>query len=230
MSDFSSNGSAGMQDQLHISEAELEQELTGPIHFTTKCKLVCSVCVVNGTLSITSNEVYFEVDESDATFKQLDDNLVNYVENFHGKWHFNEIRSVFSRRYLLQNVGLEVFVANRSSVMFAFTDRRTVEKVVNILPRVGVGPRYGLPQTRHTSLASPQQLFRSSNMTQKWQRREISNFEYLMYLNTIAGRTYNDLNQYLIFPWILNNYDSPTCDLNSPTSYRDLSKPIGKLE
>jgi hypothetical protein len=24
-------------------------------------------------------------------------------------------------------------------------------------------------------------------MTQKWQRREISNFEYLMFLNTIAG-------------------------------------------
>ena len=23
----------------------------------------------------------------------------------------------------------------------------------------------------------------------KWQRREISNFEYLMYLNTVAGRT-----------------------------------------
>jgi hypothetical protein len=28
---------------------------------------------------------------------------------------------------------------------------------------------------------------RNSNMTQKWQRREISNFEYLMFLNTIAG-------------------------------------------
>ncbi|CAF5067748.1 unnamed protein product, partial [Rotaria sp. Silwood1] len=47
-----------------------------------------------------------------------------------------------------------------------------------------------------TSLASAKQLFRSANMTQRWQRREISNFEYLMYLNTIAGRTYQDLNQY----------------------------------
>lgn len=28
-------------------------------------------------------------------------------------------------------------------------------------------------------------------MTQKWQRREISNFEYLMFLNTIAGKTYS---------------------------------------
>lgn len=31
---------------------------------------------------------------------------------------------------------------------------------------------------------------------QKWVCREISNFEYLMQLNTIAGRTYNDLSQY----------------------------------
>lgn len=31
---------------------------------------------------------------------------------------------------------------------------------------------------------------------QKWVLREISNFEYLMQLNTIAGRTYNDLSQY----------------------------------
>lgn len=34
---------------------------------------------------------------------------------------------------------------------------------------------------------SPRQIFQQSNMTQKWQRREISNFEYLMFLNTIAG-------------------------------------------
>lgn len=32
---------------------------------------------------------------------------------------------------------------------------------------------------------------RNSNMTQKWQRREISNFEYLMFLNTIAGKFKN---------------------------------------
>ena len=82
-------------------------------------------------------------------------------------------------------------------------------------------------------------------MTQRWQRREITNFEYLMYLNTIAGllvgcsrrekgsdascstqlgRTYQDLNQYPIFPWIIADYESEKLDLNSPSTYRDLSK------
>jgi hypothetical protein len=29
-----------------------------------------------------------------------------------------------------------------------------------------------------------------------------------MGLNTIAGRTYNDLSQYPVFPWILADYSS----------------------
>jgi hypothetical protein len=61
---------------------------------------------------------------------------------------------------------------------------------------------------------------RASNMTTKWQRREISNFEYLMFLNTIAGRTYNDLNQYPVFPWVITNYESSELDLSSPNNFR----------
>nr|BAH12663.1 unnamed protein product [Homo sapiens] len=142
---------------------------------------------------------------------------------------FSEIRAVFSRRYLLQNTALEVFMANRTSVMFNFPDQATVKKVVYSLPRVGVGTSYGLPQARRISLATPRQLYKSSNMTQRWQRREISNFEYLMFLNTIAGRTYNDLNQYPVFPWVLTNYESEELDLTLPGNFRDLSKPIGAL-
>ncbi|VDD89192.1 unnamed protein product [Enterobius vermicularis] len=113
--------------------------------------------------------------------------------------------------------------------MFAFANEDTVRKVVEYLPRVGVGVKYGLPQSRKTSLMTPRQLFKHSDMPQKWQRREISNFDYLMFLNTVAGRTYNDLNQYPIFPWILANYTSETLDLNEASNFRDLSKPIGAL-
>ncbi|KAJ7395428.1 hypothetical protein BTVI_155102 [Pitangus sulphuratus] len=156
---------------------------------------------------------------SNATIKVL-----AYTEGLHGKWMFSEIRAVFSRRYLLQNTALEVFMANRTSVMFNFPDQATVKKVVYSLPRVGVGTSYGLPQARRISLATPRQLYKSSNMTQRWQRREISNFEYLMFLNTIAGRTYNDLNQYPVFPWVLTNYESEELDLTLPGNFRDLSK------
>lgn len=60
-----------------------------------------------------------------------------------------------------------------------------------------------------------------------FQRGEISNFQYLMHLNTLAGRSYNDLMQYPVFPWILADYDSEELDLTHPATFRDFSKPMG---
>ena len=66
-----------------------------------------------------------------------------------------------------------------------------------------------------------------TELAARWQSRQISNFEYLMRLNTLAGRTYNDLNQYPVFPWVLRDYTSATLDLSDPATFRDLSKPMG---
>uniref|UniRef100_A0A3Q4H6F2 Neurobeachin n=1 Tax=Neolamprologus brichardi TaxID=32507 RepID=A0A3Q4H6F2_NEOBR len=219
----------GDDDAVSLLQEKEIDNLAGPVVLSTPAQLVAPVVVARGTLSITTTEIYFEVDEEDTAFKKMDPKVLAYSEGLHGKWMFSEIRAVFSRRYLLQNTGLEVFMANRTSVMFNFPDQATVKRVVYSLPRVGVGTSYGLPQARRISLATPRQLFKSSNMTQRWQRREISNFEYLMFLNTIAGRTYNDLNQYPVFPWVLTNYDSEELDLTLPGNFRDLSKPIGAL-
>ncbi|XP_068961601.1 lipopolysaccharide-responsive and beige-like anchor protein isoform X2 [Petaurus breviceps papuanus] len=211
-----------------VEEKDLEN-LTGPVSLSTPAQLVAPSVVVKGTLSITSSELYFEVDEEEPNFKKIDPKILAYTEGLHGKWLFTEIRSIFSRRYLLQNTALEIFMANRVAVMFNFPDPATVKKVVNCLPRVGIGTSFGLPQTRRISLANPRQIFKASSMTQRWQHREISNFEYLMFLNTVAGRTYNDLNQYPVFPWVLTNYESEELDLTLPSNFRDLSKPIGAL-
>lgn len=74
------------------------------------------------------------------------------------------------------------------------------------------------------SLASPRQIFKMSNMTKRWQQQEVSNFDYLMFLNTVAGRSYSDLSQYPIYPWVIANYDSPDLDLGLAANYRDFSK------
>ncbi|XP_055216176.2 neurobeachin isoform X3 [Gorilla gorilla gorilla] len=219
----------GDDDAVSLLQEKEIDNLAGPVVLSTPAQLIAPVVVAKGTLSITTTEIYFEVDEDDSAFKKIDTKVLAYTEGLHGKWMFSEIRAVFSRRYLLQNTALEVFMANRTSVMFNFPDQATVKKVVYSLPRVGVGTSYGLPQARRISLATPRQLYKSSNMTQRWQRREISNFEYLMFLNTIAGRTYNDLNQYPVFPWVLTNYESEELDLTLPGNFRDLSKPIGAL-
>lgn len=48
-----------------------------------------------------------------------------------------------------------------------------------------------------------------TQVTLQWQSGLISNFDYLMYLNSLADRTFNDLTQYPVFPWVLADYKSP---------------------
>lgn len=66
-------------------------------------------------------------------------------------------------------------------------------------------------------------------VTAAWQYGRISNLDYLLYCNLAAGRSFNDLTQWPVFPWVLADYSSPTLDLSNPASFRDLSKPVGAL-
>lgn len=65
-----------------------------------------------------------------------------------------------------------------------------------------------------------------------WKSRKLSNFDYLMAVNTLAGRSFNDLTQYPVFPWVLADYSSSSTsalDLTKPSAYRDLNRPMGAL-
>lgn len=44
----------------------------GPVVLSTPAQLVAPVVVARGTLSITTTEIYFEVDEEDSVFKNTD--------------------------------------------------------------------------------------------------------------------------------------------------------------
>lgn len=61
-----------------------------------------------------------------------------------------------------------------------------------------------------------------SALTQLWGSGQISNFEYLTHLNKHAGRSFNDLMQYPVFPFILRDYISETLDLQDPNIYRSV--------
>ncbi|KAH8378738.1 hypothetical protein KR009_001013 [Drosophila setifemur] len=63
-------------------------------------------------------------------------------------------------------------------------------------------------------------------ITQQWREGLLTNWEYLMTLNQIAGRTYNDLMQYPVFPWVLANYHAEILDLREAQNFRKLVKPI----
>lgn len=74
------------------------------------------------------------------------------------------------------------------------------------------------------------EAFKGAGIVEQWTRGEMSNFEYLMILNTTAGRTFNDLNQYFVFPWVLRDYKSAHLELGSEKAFRPLHLPLGAID
>jgi len=53
-----------------------------------------------------------------------------------------------------------------------------------------------------------------------WRTRQITNMEYLSILNKMAARSYNDLMQYPVMPFVLASYNTMELDLNQLSIYR----------
>ena len=107
------------------------------------------------------------------------------------------------------------FTIKEESLFLSFRDKITRDKVYKLL--------LDQPKISHMELNDLE------DTTIKWQHGLISNFDYLMYLNFMAGRSFMDITQYPVFPWVLSDYSSKELDLTNPKSFRDLSKPVGAL-
>lgn len=53
-------------------------------------------------------------------------------------------------------------------------------------------------------------------VTGAWQAGRLSNLDYLLFLNLAAGRSFCDLGQWPVAPWVLANYTSERLDLSDP--------------
>ncbi|XP_055019301.1 neurobeachin-like protein 2 isoform X2 [Boleophthalmus pectinirostris] len=177
------------------------------------CELITIVAVVPGRLEVTTHHIYFYDGSGDK--EETEEGI-----GFDFKRSLTHLREVHLRRYNLRRSALELFFIDQSHYFINFR-KKVRNKVYSRI--LGLRP----PNLFYFGSRSPQELLKASGLTQKWVCREISNFEYLMQLNTIAGRTYNDLSQYPVFPWVLCDYTSPILDLDDPSVFRDLSKPIG---
>ncbi|KAJ3373009.1 hypothetical protein HDU91_001442 [Kappamyces sp. JEL0680] len=142
-----------------------------------------------------------------------------------------DIKEVHKRLYLFRNVALELFMADGRNFFLSFWTNKSRDNVYNrLLSKSQLSTTESVAGITNQTGVLQAALFGGSplaELTQKWQNREISNLAYLMHLNTLAGRSYNDLTQYPTFPWILSNYTDTELDLEDPSNYRDLSLPMG---
>ena len=156
------------------------------------------------------------------------------------QWRWDSIINISKRRFLLRDVALELFFQDGRSYLLTTMDNTERRKLQDSLSKrisnrddISTNAKWRsqyfiAPETGSRSLGS--KFFSSGPehpVTARWLRGEISNFQYLMLVNTMAGRTFTDLTQYPVFPWVLRDYASNELDLDDIEVYRDLTKPMG---
>ncbi|KAK7294960.1 hypothetical protein RJT34_17860 [Clitoria ternatea] len=210
-----------------IAPGYVPSELDERIVLELPSSMVRPLKVIRGIFQVTNRRINFIVENSEAStgMDGLGSNSEAGSQEKDRSWLMSSLHQIYSRRYLLRRSALELFMVDRSNFFFDFGSsegrRNAYRAIVQARP----------PHLNNIYLATqrPGQLLKRIQLMERWARWEISNFEYLMQLNTLAGRSYNDITQYPVFPWILSDYCSESLDLFNPSSYRDLSKPVGAL-
>lgn len=187
--------------------------------FAAPARLVLLEQTLSGAALLTNKHLFFHpesvsggviVEPEDLAFKTR-------------RWVLECLQETFGRRYLLKNCGIELFFADSPEVFIAFDSLKDLQSFFSSLRRQHV------PRLISPPLLNPRHIFGAQKWTEAWRRRLITNFEYLMRLNLMGGRSFNDISQYPVFPWVVADYESRMLDLKNSNTFRDLNKPIGAL-
>nr|XP_015799444.2 lysosomal-trafficking regulator isoform X1 [Nothobranchius furzeri]XP_054605786.1 lysosomal-trafficking regulator isoform X1 [Nothobranchius furzeri] len=200
------------EDKTHssFSSTVKDKATSESIRFTRRCTSVSPSRETAGELLLGKSGMYFVEDNAaDAHDSQ---SLHGETEAPSFSWTYEEIKEVHKRWWQLRDNAVEIFLTNGRTLLLAFDTTKFRDDVYhNILTS-------DLPNLlEHGNISA---------LTQLWSSGQITNFEYLTHLNKHAGRSFNDLMQYPVFPFILRDYTSETLDLQDVNIYRNLIKPI----
>ncbi|KAJ9595217.1 hypothetical protein L9F63_013478, partial [Diploptera punctata] len=180
------------------------EDLYEKVILETQGSKITPLVVNPGRILLTSSRLYFQPYNNVESYPVL-------------KIRLPDIKRIVPRRFLLRHVGLEIYCENNSQVTHLYLSFKSKEE------------RDALYQGLINQPALRLENIEQEMMTLQWQNGVLSNYDYLLYLNSMADRTFNDLTQYPVFPWVIQDYTSSKLDLDDPSVYRDLRKPIGAL-
>ena len=146
---------------------------------------------------------------------------------------YTKIKFIFLRIYFYQDTAFEIYTTTNKSYFFNFKTKDDMHTFLNQILELFDHREIKSENKRvlgFEQLFNPTTKKKAYNITTKmeeWQNYSISTLEYLMWLNLYAGRSYHDLTQYPVIPWVICDYTA--ADLNYKEHKRDLSLPMGMI-
>ena len=112
---------------------------------------------------------------------------------------YSEIEQIIERRFLLMWQGIEIYLKNGKSYFFNLLDSDICQKILNIFNNIiELSPKLIIKSNFEKHINALQN---------EWVSDRLDTYEYLLFINKYSSRTFNDSCQYLIFPWLLKNYN-----------------------
>ncbi|XP_028844512.1 lysosomal-trafficking regulator isoform X1 [Denticeps clupeoides] len=201
-----------LEDKSHssFSSTVKDKATSEPIRFTRRCISVAPSRETAGELLLGKSGMYFVEDNAAETHDSQNPHGETEPASF--SWTYEEIKEVHKRWWQLRDNALEIFLTNGRTLLLAFDNAKFRDDVYHSI--------------LSSELPNLLEYDNITALTHLWGSGQITNFEYLTHLNKHAGRSFNDLMQYPVFPFILRDYTSETLDLQDPSLYRNLGKPI----
>ena len=136
------------------------------------------------------------------------------------KIKYTSIQFIFLRTYYYKESALEIFTAKNKVYYLNFPDNFKRQNALNLL--LGKFPNkkeikifknkllgYNLSPNENSFINCNMNNSNSDfvlNIIENWQEWNISTMNLLLWLNILSNRSFNDISQYPVFPWILTQY------------------------
>jgi hypothetical protein len=202
--------------------AEVERARHSRYRSVMECERISVSSSVYGVLEVSPTLVIFRSkNRPRPTGTYYEVSTQNYCHRQHTSlkvWKLSEIEEILPKTFMHVLCALEVYCKDGRSYLFNLFQ---TEILLNLRDMMVSCPEFAGVYTDNGREGILQ-------WTKRWKQREVSNLEYLVMLNRYSSRSYNNLNQYPVFPWVLANYVKER-PLFTEDDYRDLRKPVGAL-
>ncbi len=141
------------------------------------------------------------------------------------KWRLKDLKTVCRKWVVEARTAVEAEFFTGRSVMFNFFREQDAEIVCKKLVKMR---ETHCPGLRNDGYFDGPKILERTKLIEAWANRRCSTFDYLLSLNAYSSRSFNNLSQYPVFPWLLADYSSDTLTGLAPEkAFRDLSKNMG---
>ena len=234
------------------NEIKNEKKTQLPTRNIYQCCIVKLTHHIKGFLSTEERCIKFTYNKNINTLDEMDD--PNYDKDMgscfgsifknHKKdkdkvdfqIEYLNIKYMFIRHYFYNDSGIEIYTESNKSYFLNFKNNKDLSQFIydilhhSFFREIKTEDYKGKKLLGYESipLTNKKKSFYIIHKMEEWQNYGISTLEYLMWLNIYAGRSFNDLTQYPVFPWIITNYKTES--LIPKNDYRNLNIPMGMME